>query len=314
MSQTRSARCEGTGAPGGRGEIRRGQAGRGRRPGRRRARRGVLRRPDRPGRRPVGFRTGARAGRADRYQPGSRARGRHLVLRADRDRKGRRRGDPARGLRIQPRGPGAGRGAGTAAGGDRVPGGRAGSRTSAPPTCDLGRRWPRGWTSAARCRPWPRRRSAAWGRGGPWCRRFGISAIGRGPGGWRYLAGGGLAAWSFRRDHLTLLRARDGNHGGRIRLPRRCAAADRTALALPAGERVVLVIVAGRIWGPRVAFLALIGWGVAATGYVLTARILGLRDSAAHGGRACPPARARRRGIDQPRRGGGPVRGDGRHG
>ena len=79
----------GTGAPGCRGEIRRGQAGRGRRPGRRRARRGIFRRPDRPGRGPVGVRTGARAGRTDGHQPGSRARGRHLVLRADRDREGR---------------------------------------------------------------------------------------------------------------------------------------------------------------------------------------------------------------------------------
>ena len=41
----------------------------------------------------------------------------------------------------------------------------------------------------------------------------------------------------------------------------------------------------GGIWGPRVAFLALIGWGVLATGYLLTARIIGLRDAAVYGSR-----------------------------
>jgi hypothetical protein len=74
--------------------------------------------------------------------------------------------------------------------------------------------------------------------------------------------------------------------GGRTRLARsaRRRRIER-ALLLPAGERVVLLIVTGGIWGPRVAFLALIGWGVLAAGYLLTARIIGLRDAAVYGSR-----------------------------
>src|SRR5260370_42394125 len=60
------------------------------------------------------------------------------------------------------------------------------------------------------------------------------------------------------------------------------------SLALPAAERVVLLILTGSIWGPRVAFLALLGWGALATAYVLTARIVGLRDTAAYALRADP--------------------------
>ena len=74
--------------------------------------------------------------------------------------------------------------------------------------------------------------------------------------------------------------------GGRTRLPRSAGRRRiERALLLPAGERVLLLIVAGGIWGPRVAFLALIGWGVLAAGYVLTARLIGLRDTAAYGRR-----------------------------
>ena len=82
--------------------VRRGQAGRRRRPGRGRPRRGAVRRPDRAGRGPVGVGTGARAGRADGDQPRPRPHLGHLVHRADRDREGVRRGDPAGGLRHQP--------------------------------------------------------------------------------------------------------------------------------------------------------------------------------------------------------------------
>ena len=108
-----------------------------------------------------------------------------------------------------------------------------------------------------------------------------------------HLAVAALAVLAVRRmTDLCYERATETT-GGRIRLPRSAARRRiERALALPAGERVVLVIVAGGIWGPRVAFLALIGWGVAAAGYVLTARIVGLRDSAAHGGRALSTALA----------------------
>ena len=48
-------------------------------------------------------------------------------------------------------------------------------------------------------------------------------------------------------------------------------------------ERVLVLIVAGGIWGPRIAFLALIVGGVLATGYVVTARVVGAHDSAVGG-------------------------------
>ena len=101
--------------------VRRGQAGRRCRPGRRRPRCGALRGSDRAGCGPVGVGAGARTGRADGDQPRPRARLGHLVHRAHRPREGVRRGDPARGLRHQPGRPGAGRGAGARAGGDRRP-------------------------------------------------------------------------------------------------------------------------------------------------------------------------------------------------
>lgn len=51
-------------------------------------------------------------------------------------------------------------------------------------------------------------------------------------------------------------------------LPRRLA----RSLALPAGERVLLVAVAGPVAGPRVTFLALLGWGGVAFGVDLARR------------------------------------------
>ena len=119
----------------------------------------------------------------------------------------------------------------------------------------------------------------------------GLAGIGGGPGGVWHLAVAAMAVLAVRRmTDLCYERATEGM-GGRTRLPRSAGRRriERT-LMLPAGERAVLLIVAGGIWGPRVAFLALIGWGIAAAGYVLTARMVGLRDSAAHGGRVPPAA------------------------
>jgi Family of unknown function (DUF5941) len=116
--------------------------------------------------------------------------------------------------------------------------------------------------------------------------RFDIAAIGAGSSGVWHLAVAALAVLAVRRmTDLCYERATE-NTGGRTRLPRSAGRRIERALTLPAGERAVLVIVAGGIWGPRVAFLALIGWGVVATGYLLTARLVGLRDSAAYGGRS----------------------------
>ena len=145
---------------------------------------------------------------------------------------------------------------------------------------------------------------------------LGPAGIGAGPGGvWR-LAVTAMAVLAVRRmTDLCYERATEGT-GGRTRLPRsaRRRRIER-ALTLPAGERAVLLIVAGGIWGPRVAFLALIGWGIAAAG-VRPYRTVGW--SARPGGPRRPDAirraRTRRCGIDQPGRGGGPVRGAGRHG
>jgi hypothetical protein len=81
--------------------------------------------------------------------------------------------------------------------------------------------------------------------------------------------------------------------GGRTRLPRSAARRRlERALTLPAGERILVLIVAGGIWGPRIAFLALIVGGVLATGYVVTARVVGLGDSARDAAftQAGPPA------------------------
>ncbi len=119
----------------------------------------------------------------------------------------------------------------------------------------------------------------------------GIAAIGDGPGGVWHLAVAAMAVLAVRRmADLCYERATEST-GGRTRLPRSAGRRRiERALLLPAGERVLLLIVAGGIWGPRVAFLALIGWGVLAFGYVLTARLIGLHDSAADGRR--PPSGA----------------------
>jgi hypothetical protein len=53
------------------------------------------------------------------------------------------------------------------------------------------------------------------------------------------------------------------------------------SLALPSGERVVLIAVTGAVWGPRVTFPALLGWGALAFGCVLVARIAAGRGAAA---------------------------------
>lgn len=108
--------------------------------------------------------------------------------------------------------------------------------------------------------------------------------IGGGPGGaWR-LAVAAMVLLAVRRmTDLCYERATEST-GGRTRLPRsaRWRRVERS-LALPAGERVVLLIVTGAIWGPRVAFLALLAWGTVAVGYVLTSRVIGMRDAAANG-------------------------------
>jgi Family of unknown function (DUF5941) len=113
--------------------------------------------------------------------------------------------------------------------------------------------------------------------------------IGSGPGGVWHLAVAAMGLLAVRRmTDLCYERATERT-GGRIRLPRSAGRrrAERS-LALPAGERVVLLILTGSIWGPRVAFLALLGWGALAAAYILTARIVGLRDTAAYALRADP--------------------------
>jgi hypothetical protein len=108
--------------------------------------------------------------------------------------------------------------------------------------------------------------------------------IGGGPGGaWR-LAVAAMVLLAIRRMTDLCYERVTESTGGRTRLPRSAMRrrAERS-LALPAGERVVLLIVTGAIWGPRVAFLALLAWGAAAAGYVLTSRIIGMRDAAAQG-------------------------------
>ncbi|HLH58729.1 MAG TPA: DUF5941 domain-containing protein, partial [Streptosporangiaceae bacterium] len=112
----------------------------------------------------------------------------------------------------------------------------------------------------------------------------GPATIGAGPGGVWHLAVAAMAVMAVRRMiDLCYERAAERS-GGRIRIPRsaRRRRIERS-LALPAGERAVLLILAGSIAGPKIAFLALIGWGVIAAGYVVTARLVGLRDTAAYG-------------------------------
>jgi hypothetical protein len=109
--------------------------------------------------------------------------------------------------------------------------------------------------------------------------------IGGGPGGVWHLAVLALAVTAIRRMAGLCYERATERSGGRIRLPRSPARRRlERALTLPAGERILVLIVAGGIWGPRIAFLALIVGGVLATGYVVTARVVGARDSAADGG------------------------------
>jgi hypothetical protein len=109
--------------------------------------------------------------------------------------------------------------------------------------------------------------------------------IGGGPGGVWHLAVLALAVVAIRRmTDLCYERATEDS-GGRIRLPRSATRRRlERALTLPAGERALVVIVVGGIWGPRIAFMVLIAGGVLALGYLLTARVVGMRDAARYGG------------------------------
>jgi hypothetical protein len=109
--------------------------------------------------------------------------------------------------------------------------------------------------------------------------------IGGGPGGVWHLAVLALAVVAIRRmTDLCYERATEDS-GGRTRLPRSATRRRlERALTLPAGERALVVIVVGGIWGPRIAFMVLIGGGVLAIGYLLTARAVGMRDAARYGG------------------------------
>ncbi|HXP56417.1 MAG TPA: DUF5941 domain-containing protein [Streptosporangiaceae bacterium] len=105
--------------------------------------------------------------------------------------------------------------------------------------------------------------------------------IGGGPGGVWHLAVLALAVVAIRRMAGLCYERATEERGGRTRLPR--SAAQRRlerALTLPAGERILVLTVVGGIWGARIAFLALIAGGVLAAGYVVTARVVGLGDSA----------------------------------
>jgi Family of unknown function (DUF5941) len=105
--------------------------------------------------------------------------------------------------------------------------------------------------------------------------------IGGGPGGVWHLAVLALAVTAIRRMTGLCYERATEERGGRTRLPRSVARRRlERALTLPAGERALVLIVAGGIWGPRIAFLALIVGGVLAAGYVITARVIGLGDTA----------------------------------
>ena len=53
------------------------------------------------------------------------------------------------------------------------------------------------------------------------------------------------------------------------------------SIALPAGERTLLIAVTAPVWGPRTALIVLIGWGVVALGYSLAERAVAGRVPAA---------------------------------
>lgn len=58
------------------------------------------------------------------------------------------------------------------------------------------------------------------------------------------------------------------------------------SIALPAGERTVLIAVTAAAWGPRTALTALIGWGAAALAYSLAERAVAGRGPATAGDRS----------------------------
>jgi Family of unknown function (DUF5941) len=104
--------------------------------------------------------------------------------------------------------------------------------------------------------------------------------IGGGPGGVWHLAVLALAVVAIRRMAGLCYERATEERGGRTRLPRSAARRRlERALTLPAGERILILTVVGGIWGPRIAFLALIAGGVLAAGYLVTARVVGLGDS-----------------------------------
>jgi hypothetical protein len=53
------------------------------------------------------------------------------------------------------------------------------------------------------------------------------------------------------------------------------------SIALPAAERTLLIAVAAPVWGPRVALVVLVGWGVVALGYSVAERAVAGRVPAA---------------------------------
>jgi hypothetical protein len=55
------------------------------------------------------------------------------------------------------------------------------------------------------------------------------------------------------------------------------------SIALPSGERAVLIAVATPVWGPRMTLILLIGWGAVAFGYVLAERAVTGRTAAQAG-------------------------------
>lgn len=65
------------------------------------------------------------------------------------------------------------------------------------------------------------------------------------------------------------------------------------SIAFPAAERTALIVVTVPVWGPRMALIMLIGWGVVALGYSLAERAVGSRSLGAARGGPASPARPR---------------------
>jgi Family of unknown function (DUF5941) len=65
-----------------------------------------------------------------------------------------------------------------------------------------------------------------------------------------------------------------GNH-----FPRSLMRTIEQSATLPAGERLVLIAVTAILFGPRVTFLLLLGWGALAAGYVLAGQLVRSPDS-----------------------------------